>query len=85
MYVCCVVLFVFRDRVSQCSIGCPRTCSVNQSGLRFGDLPDSAGIKGVHQHYLDPNLSLKGPLSVSLTQLLVSKVGYVFSEFVRQS
>jgi hypothetical protein len=30
-----LVLFVFRDRVSLCSLGCPRTHSVDQAGLKL--------------------------------------------------
>jgi hypothetical protein len=34
--------FVFRDRVSLCSPGCPGTHSVDQAGLELRDLPASA-------------------------------------------
>jgi hypothetical protein len=35
-------LFVFRDRVSLCSPGCPGTHSVDQAGLELRDPPASA-------------------------------------------
>jgi hypothetical protein len=40
----CFVLFcfVFQDRVSLCSPGCPGTHSVHQAGLEFRNLPASA-------------------------------------------
>jgi hypothetical protein len=34
--------FVFRDRVSLCSPGCPGTHSVDQAGLELRNLPASA-------------------------------------------
>jgi hypothetical protein len=37
-----VCLFVFRDRVSLCSPGCPGTHSVNQAGLELRNPPASA-------------------------------------------
>ena len=36
------VCFVFRDRVSLCSPGCPGTHSVDQAGLKLRNLPASA-------------------------------------------
>jgi hypothetical protein len=49
MYVCMHITFfyllfcfVFRDRVSLCSPGCPGTHSVNQAGLELRNLPASA-------------------------------------------
>jgi hypothetical protein len=46
-------VFVFRDRVSLCSLGCLGTHSVDQAGLELKSaclcLP-SAGIKGVCHH-----------------------------------
>jgi hypothetical protein len=38
----CFVLFVFRDRVSLCSLGCPGTHSVDQAGLELRNPPASA-------------------------------------------
>jgi hypothetical protein len=38
----CLFLFVFRDRVSLCSPGCPGTHSVDQAGLELRNLPASA-------------------------------------------
>jgi hypothetical protein len=35
-------LLVFRDRVSLCSPGCPRTHSVDQAGLELRNPPASA-------------------------------------------
>jgi hypothetical protein len=35
-------LFVFQDRISWCSSGCPGTCSVDQDSLELRDLPASA-------------------------------------------
>jgi hypothetical protein len=43
----CICLFVFQDRVSLCSPGCPGTHSVDQAGLELRNPPASAGIKGV--------------------------------------
>jgi hypothetical protein len=37
-----VFVFVFRDRVSLCSPGCPRTHFVDQTGLELRNLPASA-------------------------------------------
>jgi hypothetical protein len=45
MYLFQVVHFfflIFRDRVSLCSPGCPRTHSVDQAGLEFRNPPASA-------------------------------------------
>jgi hypothetical protein len=39
---CFFVCFVFRDRVSLCSPGCPGTHSVDQAGLELRDPPVSA-------------------------------------------
>jgi hypothetical protein len=36
------LVFVFRDRVSLCSYGCPGIPSVDQAGLRLRDPPASA-------------------------------------------
>jgi hypothetical protein len=51
LFIC---LFVFRDRVSLCSPGCPGTHSVDQAGLELRNPPASAsqvqGIKGVRHH-----------------------------------
>jgi hypothetical protein len=50
------VFFVclFRDRASQCSLGCPGTHFVDQAGLKLRNPPasasPSAGIKGMG-HY----------------------------------
>jgi hypothetical protein len=45
-----VLFFVFRDRVSLYSPGCPGTCSVDQAGLKLRNPPASAsqvlGLKG---------------------------------------
>jgi hypothetical protein len=40
--VFCLFVFVFRDRISRCSPGCPRTHSVDQAGLELRNLPASA-------------------------------------------
>jgi hypothetical protein len=37
-------LFVFRDRVSLCSLGCPGTHSVDQAGLELRNPPASASL-----------------------------------------
>jgi hypothetical protein len=43
-----VFVFVFRDRVSLCSPGCPGTHSVDQAGLELRNLPASAsGVLGL--------------------------------------
>jgi hypothetical protein len=39
LFIC---FFFFRDRISLCSPGCPRTHSVDQAGLELRDLPASA-------------------------------------------
>jgi hypothetical protein len=39
-----VVVFVFRDRVSLCSPGCPGTHSVDQAGLELRNPPASASL-----------------------------------------
>jgi hypothetical protein len=49
-FVCFLFFFVFRDRVSLCSSGCPGTHSVDQVGLELRNSPASAGIKGVCHH-----------------------------------
>jgi hypothetical protein len=41
-FVFCFVVFVFRDRVSLCSPGCPGTHSVDQAGLELRNPPASA-------------------------------------------
>ena len=41
LFVC---LFVFRDRVSQCSPGCSGTHSVDQAGLKLKNPPASASL-----------------------------------------
>jgi hypothetical protein len=38
------VCFVFQDRVSLCSPGCPGTHSVDQAGLELRNLPASASL-----------------------------------------
>jgi hypothetical protein len=45
LFVCfcfCFCFFVFRDRVSLCSPGCPGAHSVDQAGLELRNLPASA-------------------------------------------
>ena len=37
-----LLLFVFQDKVSLCSTGCPETHSVDQTGLQIRDSADSA-------------------------------------------
>ena len=37
----CLFSLVFRDKVSLCSPGCPRTHFVDQAGLELRDLPTS--------------------------------------------
>jgi hypothetical protein len=58
-------LFLFPDRVSLCSLGCPGTCSVDQAALRSHCLClRSAGIKGIC------NQSRLNLLSYTLAQVL---------------
>jgi hypothetical protein len=38
----CLFVFVFQDRVSLCSSGCPGTGSIQQTGLEFREPPASA-------------------------------------------
>jgi hypothetical protein len=45
-FVCCS--FVFLDKVSLCSHGCPGTHFVDQADIELRNLP--AGIKGMHHH-----------------------------------
>ena len=52
-FVCFVLVFwiwIFRDRISLCSPGCPGTHSLDQAGLELRNLPasvsQSAGITG---------------------------------------
>jgi hypothetical protein len=48
LLVFCFVLFVFRDRVSLCSPGCPGTHFVDQAGLKLRNPPASAsGVLGL--------------------------------------
>ena len=42
LFACLLFCFVFRDRVSLCSPGCPGTHSVDQAGLELRNLPASA-------------------------------------------
>jgi hypothetical protein len=54
-FVVCFVLFGFVfETGSLHSLGCPRTCSVGQAGLKLKEicppLPLSAGFKGVQHH-----------------------------------
>jgi hypothetical protein len=42
LFVFVLFCFVFRDRVSLCSPGCPGTHSVDQAGLELRNLPASA-------------------------------------------
>jgi hypothetical protein len=41
-FVCLFFCFVFRDRVSLCSLGCPGTHSIDQAGLELRNLAASA-------------------------------------------
>jgi hypothetical protein len=41
------LVFVFQDRVSLYSPGCPGTCSVDQTGFKLRDLPGSASASQV--------------------------------------
>lgn len=34
----CLLGFVFQDRVSLCSPGCPETCFINQAGLELAEI-----------------------------------------------
>jgi hypothetical protein len=51
---CCFLFFVFWDRVSLCSPGCPGTHFVDQAGLELRNLPASAsgdlGLKACATH-----------------------------------
>jgi hypothetical protein len=51
--------FVFWDRVSLCSPGCPGTHSVDQAGLELRNLPASASrVLGLKAHTTTPGLHL---------------------------
>ena len=59
---CFVLVFwiwIFRDRISLCSPGCPGTHSLDQAGLELRNLPasvsQSAGITGMCHHCPAPN------------------------------
>jgi hypothetical protein len=63
--------FVFRDRVSLCSPGCPGTHSVDQAGLELRNSPVSAsqvlGLKactttpGSRNSFMERQWTTKGP------------------------
>ena len=38
----CIILFVFQDRISPCSPGCPETYYIDQADLKLRDMPRSA-------------------------------------------
>jgi hypothetical protein len=42
LFIVCLFCFVFRDRVSLCSPGCPGTHVVDQAGLQLRNPPASA-------------------------------------------
>jgi hypothetical protein len=42
LFVCLFVCFVFQERVSLCSPGCPGTHSIDQAGLKLRNPPASA-------------------------------------------
>jgi hypothetical protein len=42
LWLVCLFVLVFRDRVSLCSPGCPGTYSVDQAGLKLRNPPASA-------------------------------------------
>jgi hypothetical protein len=44
IYLFYFIFLVFRDRVSQCSPGCPGTHSVDQAGLELRNLPAGTGF-----------------------------------------
>jgi hypothetical protein len=82
-FVClCCFLFPFQDKVSLCSLGCPRTHSADQAGLELTErsacfcLP-RIGVKDVHHHCsLRISAALCGEsFHVSLTQAKVIREG----------
>jgi hypothetical protein len=40
----CLFACLFQDKISLCSPDCPRTCSIDQGGLKFRDPPASASL-----------------------------------------
>jgi hypothetical protein len=67
---------VFRDRVSLCSSGCPRTHSVDQAGLQLRNPPASAsqvlGLKVCATNTQLSQQTFKDNFSVPLVILVVS-------------
>ena len=58
-FLFCFVFFVFRDRVSLCSPGCPETHSVDQAGLELRNPPASASrVLGLKACVITPGLEL---------------------------
>jgi hypothetical protein len=55
LFVC--LFFVFQDRVSLCSPGCPGTHSVDQTGLELRNPPASASrVLGLKAYATTPSL-----------------------------
>ena len=56
LFVCFVLAFVFQDRISLCSPGCPGTHSVDQTGLEFRNLPASVSqVRGLKAYITTPS------------------------------
>jgi hypothetical protein len=62
LFFVCLFVFVFQDRVSLCSPGCPGTHFVDQAGLELRNPPASAsqvlGLKAVLV-FLDLNIAIR--------------------------
>jgi hypothetical protein len=43
-FFCCLLVYFFKDKASQCSFGCNRTQYIDQYGLKLRDPPGSRGL-----------------------------------------
>jgi hypothetical protein len=74
------LFFVFRDRVSLCSPGCPGTHFVDQAGLELRNPPASASVLGLKACATTPGFTfffLKPHTNSRLSSVLLS-VSWVF-------
>jgi hypothetical protein len=69
---CFVLFFVFRDRVSLCSPGCPGTHSVDQAGFKLRNLPVSASQV----------LGLKACATTAQRKISLKKKGFIYLFYV---
>jgi hypothetical protein len=71
-----IILLFFQDRVSLCSPGYPRTCSVDLGSQRSTASASSAGIKGIF-HHAQPNGSFLVPLCQEFMLLQLKFLGII--------